>query len=120
VEVIVGGAKAPGLGSMVMFGLGGIHVELLEDVVFKLAPLAEAEADEMLDRIRAAPLLRGFRGQPPVDREALRAVLLRVARLLSDLPQIQELDLNPVLVSPEGGVTAVVDARVKVGRPGPE
>ncbi len=120
VEVIVGGAKAPGLGSMVMFGLGGIHVELLEDVVFKLAPLAEAEADEMLDRIRAAPLLRGFRGQPPVDREALRTVLLRAARLLSDLPQIQELDLNPVVVSPEGGVTAVVDARVKVGRPGPE
>jgi len=111
-EVIVGGARAGGLGSMVMFGLGGIHVEVLEDVVFKLAPLCGPEAEEMLDGIEAAALLRGVRGKPPADREALVDLLVRVSRLLADHPGIAELDLNPVLALPDGAWA--VDARIRV------
>ncbi|MDX9999884.1 MAG: acetate--CoA ligase family protein [Polyangia bacterium] len=114
VEVILGGAAAPGLGSTVMFGLGGVLVELWKDVVFKLAPLSRPEAEAMLDGIHGKPLLEGFRGQPPADRERLVDLLLRVSRLLADHPEIAELDLNPIRVSPVGGVTAVVDARVRV------
>jgi acyl-CoA synthetase (NDP forming) len=114
VEVIVGGARVPGLGSTVMFGLGGILVELWKDVMFKLAPLGRPEAEAMLDGIHGKPLLEGFRGQPPVDRERLLDILMRVSRLLADHPEIAELDLNPIRVGPPGGVTAVVDARVRV------
>lgn len=113
-EVIVGGAAAPGLGSMIMFGLGGIHVELFKDVVFKLAPLSMPEAEELIDSITSAPLLAGYRGQPAVDRAALLDVLLRVSRLLADHPEIEELDLNPVMLFPEGTPPAVVDARIKL------
>ncbi len=113
-EVIVGGAAAAGLGSMVMFGLGGIHVELFKDVVFKLAPLSKPEAEELIDSITSAPLLAGYRGQPAVDRAALVDVLLRVSALLADHPEIAELDLNPVMLFPEGTAPAVVDARVKL------
>jgi acetyltransferase len=114
IEVIVGGAKATGLGSMIMFGLGGIHVEVLRDVVFKLAPLCLEEADEMLSGIAAAPILAGVRGKPGVDRRALADLLLRVSRLLADHPEISELDCNPVMASPSGAT--VVDARVRVSR----
>lgn len=117
VEVILGGARVPGLGATVMFGLGGVLVELWKDVVFKLAPLARPEAEAMLDGIHGKPLLAGFRGQPPADRERLIDILLRVSRLLADHPEIAELDLNPIRVGPPGGVTAVVDARVRVAPP---
>jgi acyl-CoA synthetase (NDP forming) len=112
VEVIVGGAAAPGLGSTVMFGLGGVHVELLGDVVFKLAPLCREEAEEMLEGIAASKILDGVRGAPPVDREALAEVLLRVSRLLRDFPEIVELDLNPVIALRRGEGARVVDARI--------
>lgn len=115
-EVIVGGAAAPGLGSMIMFGLGGIHVELFKDVVFKLAPLSTPEATELIDGITSAPLLAGYRGQPAVDRAALVDVLLRVSRLLADHPDIEELDLNPVMLFPAPAAPAVVDARIKLAR----
>jgi acyl-CoA synthetase (NDP forming) len=115
-EVIVGGARAAGLGALVMFGLGGIHVELLKDVVFKLAPLTRGEAEAMLGGIKAAPLLDGFRGAPAIDRAPLVDVLLRVSRLLADHPEIAELDLNPVLAFADGSRTAVVDARIRLGR----
>jgi len=113
-EVIIGGAAAQGLGSMVMFGLGGVHVELFKDVVFKLAPLSTPEAEELIDAITSAPLLAGYRGQPAVDRAALVDVLLRVSRLLADHPSIEELDCNPVMLFPEGTPPAVVDARIKL------
>ncbi len=113
-EIIIGGAEAAGLGSLVMFGLGGVHVEVFEDVLFKLAPLDRAEAEAMLDGIAASALLRGVRGQPGVDRRALLDVLLRVSRLLADHPRILELDLNPVLAYPEGTAPCAVDARVKL------
>jgi len=115
-EVIVGGAAAPGLGSMIMFGLGGIHVELFKDVVFKLAPLSTPEAEELIDSITSAPLLAGYRGQPAVDRAALVNVLLRVSRLLANHPEIEELDLNPVMLFPAGTAPAVVDARIKLAK----
>ena len=118
-ELIVGGARAPGLGSMVAFGLGGVHVEVLEDVVFKLAPLSLSEAEAMMDEIAAAPLLAGVRGQAGVDRDALAEILLRVSCLLSDHPGVVELDLNPVMAFPEGTPTQVVDARVRLERPRP-
>ncbi len=114
-EVIVGGAKAPGLGASLMFGLGGIHVEVFKDVVFKLAPICAAEAEEMLDGIRASKLLAGVRGQAPVDKKALVDILVRIGTLLADHPEIAELDLNPVLAYPEGTPTRVVDARIKLG-----
>ncbi len=117
VEVILGGVAAPDLGSMVMFGLGGVHVELFKDVLFGLAPLSSPEAETLIDGITAAPLLSGYRGAPPVDRTALVDLLLRVSRLLADHPRIWELDLNPVMLFPEGTRPAVVDARVKLGPP---
>ncbi|HUU00213.1 MAG TPA: acetate--CoA ligase family protein [Myxococcota bacterium] len=115
-EVIVGGARARDLGQMVMFGLGGIHVEVLKDVIFKLAPLTDAEAREMLTSIAAAPLLDGVRGRPAIDKDALVDILLRVSCLLSDHPEISELDLNPVLAAPAGQPSLVVDARIKLVR----
>ncbi|MBM4321314.1 MAG: acetate--CoA ligase family protein, partial [Deltaproteobacteria bacterium] len=114
VEVIIGGTAAPGLGALVMFGLGGIHVELLGDVVFRLGPLDETEAGEMLDSIAGAPLLTGFRGRPPIDRQPLVELLQRVSWLLHDHPAIAELDLNPVICSTEGQGVFLVDARVRV------
>ena len=117
-EVIVGGAKAKGLGSMVMFGLGGIHVEVWKDVVFKLAPLNRSEAAEMLAGIQAAPLLSGVRGQAGIFRAALTEILLRVSSLLCNHPEIEELDLNPVMAFPEGRQTAVVDGRIRLSRRG--
>jgi acyl-CoA synthetase (NDP forming) len=111
-EIIVG-AKAEGeLGHLIMFGIGGIHVEQLEDVVFKLSPLTTVEAREMLTSIKAAPLLDGVRGAAGVDKEGIIEVIGRLSQLVTDLPTIQEMDLNPI-VAYEHGVY-VVDARVRV------
>ena len=113
-EVIVGGARAQGLGSMVMFGLGGVHVEVFKDAVFKLAPLTADEPEQMMSGIAATALLDGVRGQHAVDRATLADVLLRTSQLLCDFPQIAELDMNPVLAYPQGRAPCVVDARIKV------
>lgn len=113
-EVIVGGTRAPGLGSMVMFGLGGIHVEVFKDVVFKLNPLDLGDARDMVTGIKGSSLLDGFRGQPAADRQAVMDIILRVARLMADHPEIAELDLNPVMVYPPGEQSRVVDARIKI------
>ena len=115
-EVIVGGAREENLPPMVMFGLGGIYVEVFKDVIFKLTPLTQPEAEEMLDRISAAPLLRGVRGKPGVDQAALADILLRVSRLLENHPEISELDLNPVLAFSEGTPAVAVDCRIKLER----
>jgi len=109
-EIIVG-AKAEGeLGHLIMFGIGGIHVEQLEDVVFKLSPVTTVEAREMLTSIKAASLLDGVRGTAGVDKEGIVEVIGRLSQLVTDLPMIQEMDLNPI-VAYEHGVY-VVDARV--------
>ncbi len=111
-EVIVGATESPGLGHLVMFGLGGVFVEVMKDVAFALAPLSQPEASTLMRRITAYPILTGARGGPAADLGAVEGVLLRVSRLVADCPQIAELDLNPVLVGPEGA--CVVDVRLRV------
>jgi acyl-CoA synthetase (NDP forming) len=111
-EVIVGAKVEPGLGHIVMFGMGGIYVEVLKDVVFKLSPITEVEAQEMLSSIKMAPLLEGVRGTKGVDREKLVEVIQRVSQLLTDFPMIQEMDLNPVIAYEDR--VFVVDARISI------
>jgi acetyltransferase len=93
-----------------MFGLGGVFVEVLRDVVFRVAPIHRGDAAEMVRGLRGARLLDAVRGSPPADRSALELVLLRLARLATDFPQISELDINPLLAFPDGAVA--IDGRV--------
>jgi acetate---CoA ligase (ADP-forming) len=111
-EVIVGAKAEPGLGHLVMFGSGGIYVEILEDVVFKLAPVTTVEAQEMLSSIKMAPLLEGVRGEKGVDEAGIVEIIQRVSQLVADLPAIQEMDLNPVIAYEDGAFA--VDARISV------
>jgi acetate---CoA ligase (ADP-forming) len=115
-ELIVGATKSGDLGHLLMFGIGGIHVEVLKDVVFKLGPLSEPEAQAMLDGIRAKALLKGVRGHPGVCKPALITLLQRISMLLADLPMIEELDLNPVLGYADS--VRAVDGRVRIALPG--
>jgi acetyltransferase len=108
-EVLVGAVRDPQFGPLVVVGLGGVYVEVLDDTAMRLAPLSAAEALEMLDELRAAPLLRGARGHAPVDRAALAETISRFARLAVDFPELTEVELNPLIAGP-GGVVAV-DAR---------
>ena len=109
-ETIVGAIKDPQFGQTIMFGLGGIFVELLKDVNFRVAPITVDDAKEMITQLKAYPLLKGFRNTPPADIDALVSVLMSVSRLVMDNPEIKELDLNPVLAYPTG--TKTVDARI--------
>lgn len=109
-EVIVGAIKDPQFGQTVMFGLGGIFVEVLKDVNFRIAPLSDDDAKEMITELKAYPLLKGFRNTPPADIEALVGILCSTSRLVMDNPEIKELDLNPVLAYQKGAKT--VDARI--------
>jgi acetyl coenzyme A synthetase (ADP forming)-like protein len=109
-ELIVGMTRDPVFGPLVMFGLGGILVEILRDVSFRIAPFGREEARRMMREIRGARLLDAVRGSPPADRGAVEEVLLRVARLVTDCPEIAELDVNPLMAMPSGAVAA--DARV--------
>ena len=111
-EVIVGVADDHMFGSLVLFGLGGVDTEVLADHAARLTPLTDTDADKLIHSIRSAPLLLGHRGRPAADLVALRDLLLRVARLADDLPEVTELDLNPVMARPDGAF--VVDARIKV------
>jgi len=113
-EVIVGGRRDASFGPVVMVGLGGIHVEILEDVAFRLAPLARGEAERMVDELEGSRLLHGIRGQPPADVGFVVDVLLSMSRLLIACPEIEEIDVNPLVVLDEGG--AAVDARAVVRR----
>jgi acetate---CoA ligase (ADP-forming) len=114
VETMIGVADDPLFGPLVAFGLGGIHVEVLGDVQFRVAPLTDHDVDELIHGIRGLPLLRGYRGHPPADLDALRELLLRVSRLAVEVPEIAELDLNPVMALSPGNGCRIVDARVKV------
>ena len=109
-EVIVGSVTDPSFGKLVAFGLGGVLVELFKDVTFRLAPLGDGEARSMLTSIRGAEMLQGFRGAEPADADALVSVIEAVSRLAADLPEVDELDLNPVLARPDGAVA--LDVRV--------
>jgi acetyl-CoA synthetase (ADP-forming) len=109
-EVIVGAIKDPQFGHALMFGLGGVFVEVLKDVTFRIAPITEEEAREMISEVKAYPLLKGYRGMPPADIEAVVHILLNTSRLVSEHPEIKELDLNPIMVYEKGAKT--VDARI--------
>jgi acetyltransferase len=114
-EVIVGGFRDPEFGPVVMVGLGGVFVEVLRDVAFRLAPIDAAEAQEAIESLRGFPLLAGARGAEPADLEALARTVAGASQLLAAVPQVAELDLNPVMARPDG--VAAVDVRV-IGAPG--
>lgn len=111
-EVIIGAVTDPSFGKLVAFGLGGVLVEVLKDVTFRMAPATNADALSMLDGIAAADVLKGVRGSEPANREALAAMIQRVSELVSDFPEISELDLNPVFASAKGAIAA--DVRIVV------
>jgi acyl-CoA synthetase (NDP forming) len=111
-EVIIGVADDHMFGSLVVFGLGGVATEVLADHAARLTPLTDVDADKLIGSIRSAPLLTGHRGSQGADLQALRDLLLRVSRLADDLPEVTDLDLNPVIARPDGAF--VVDARIKV------
>lgn len=111
-EVIIGAVTDPSFGKLVAFGLGGVLVEVLKDVTFRMAPATSADALSMLDGIAAADVLKGVRGSEPANREALAAMIQRVSELVSDFPEISELDLNPVFASAKGAIAA--DVRIVV------
>ena len=119
-EVIVGAVTDPSFGKLVAFGLGGILVEVLKDITFRLAPVTHEDALSMLDGIQAAEMLKGVRGSEPVNREALADILVNVSRLVDEVPEIVELDLNPVFARPDGATAAdvriVLDFEAKVQR----
>ncbi|HEY44809.1 MAG TPA: hypothetical protein G4O11_12585 [Anaerolineae bacterium] len=109
IEVILGGKRDPHFGPVVMFGLGGIHVEIYDDVTFRVAPFDEFDARAMIKEVRGARLLEGFRGKAPVDQESLIQALLSLSQLMVENPNVTEMDINPLIVTSKGAVA--VDAR---------
>ncbi len=112
VETIVGANRDPQFGPLVMFGLGGVFVEVFEDTSFGVAPVTDTEAREMVDGIDASPILRGARGREPVDVEAVVETVERISALVTDFPEILELDINPLVASPDG--VSAIDLRLTV------
>src|SRR5574337_49460 len=111
-ETIVGSKQEPGFGSVVMFGMGGIYVEVLKDVTFRVAPVTDTEADEMISSIKTNKLLQGVRGEKPSDVKKLADCIQRISQLVTDFQEIKELDMNPVLVFEKGKGCKVVDVRI--------
>ena len=111
-EVLVGMNRDPQFGPLITFGLGGIYVETLKDVTFRITPFSAQEAEEMLSEIRAHSLLDGVRGQPPADKNAIIDALLRISQLVQDFPEIAELDINPLMVYPQKQGAIAIDMRL--------
>lgn len=111
-EVIVGMTTDPQFGPVLMFGLGGIMVEVLKDVSFRLVPLVDKDADQMISEIKGRPVLEGVRGQPASDIKALKQTILKVSEFVEKHPEVRELDLNPVFAYPDGAMA--VDARIVI------
>jgi len=109
-EVIVGGIRDDIFGAAVMFGLGGIFVEVLKDVSFRIAPITHEEALEMINEIKSAKILDGYRGQPPVDKNAIADIIVKTGQLLLENPEVESIDINPVIVYEKGAIA--VDVRV--------
>lgn len=117
VEVILGATRDPAFGPLCMFGLGGIFVEALKDVTFRLAPMSELSAENMIRSIKAYTVLKGIRGNPPADIEAIKRSLLHLSQMVTDHPEISELDINPLIVYPEGQGCMVADGRILLKHP---
>jgi len=113
-EVIVGVKEDPSLGHVIMFGLGGVYAELLKDTAVRLHPLRDADAKEMIESVKMVELLKGYRGATPMDMQSLEDLLLRLSVMVEDIPQITEMDLNPVKVLPKGQGYCVVDSRIMI------
>lgn len=111
-EVIVGTLQDPSFGAVVMFGLGGVWVEVLRDVSFRLAPLDQRDAEEMIKEIKGYPILAGMRGMPPVDMGALVDIIIKVGQLAHEFPEIAEMDINPVFAFEDGKGAVAADARI--------
>ncbi|HHX64117.1 MAG TPA: CoA-binding protein, partial [Chloroflexi bacterium] len=111
-EIIIGMNRDPQFGPLVMFGLGGIYVEVLKDVAFRVAPMSRSQAGDLVKAIRSYALLTGVRGQAPSDLDAVVDTILRVAQLVTDFPEIAELDINPLLVREQGQGAVAVDMRL--------
>jgi acetyl-CoA synthetase (ADP-forming) len=114
-ELMAGMTRDPQFGPCVMFGLGGIFTEALDDVVFRMAPLSAGDAAHMMDDIRAKALLGAVRGMPPVDRDALADILVNLGRIGMDNEAVKEIDINPILIA--DGKPVAVDALVVLNRP---
>ncbi|RPI21627.1 MAG: GNAT family N-acetyltransferase, partial [Actinobacteria bacterium] len=115
-EVFIGMVEDPNFGPLLVFGLGGVFVELIGDVAFRIHPLTDLDAAEMISEVKSARLLEGYRGGEPGDVAAVQETLLRISAMIGSLPEISEMDLNPVKVRPPGAGVTVVDARVRVRR----
>ncbi|MFQ5605024.1 MAG: acetate--CoA ligase family protein [bacterium] len=113
-EIIMGLHSIPEFGTFVMFGLGGIYVEILQDVVFRIVPVTDTDVHEMIYEIKGLAILKGVRGEPPVDLEIVKEVLLRLSQMAQDFPQIIELDINPFLLFPQRQKCQGVDARLRI------
>jgi len=111
-ETILGAKHDKLFGPLIMFGLGGIYVEALKDVIFRLAPINEQEAMKMVESIKTYKILKGIRGQPPSDINVLVECLQRLSQLVTDFPEITEFDMNPLLVLEEGKGAIAVDVRI--------
>jgi acyl-CoA synthetase (NDP forming) len=120
VETIVGVTQDPSFGPLVLFGIGGLEVELLQDRSFRILPLTDRDAAELIRGLKTSPLLFGYRGAPPANTPALEDFLLRVARFAEQVPELAELDLNPVIVSSEGALAVDVKLRLERHKPRPE
>jgi acyl-CoA synthetase (NDP forming) len=114
VELMIGVTQDPAFGPLIAFGLGGIYVEILQDVCFRVTPITDRDAKAMVRSIRGFRLLEGYRGHPPADIPAIEGLLLRVARLVEEVAEISELDLNPVIALAPGQGCLIVDARIHV------
>ncbi|MDH3297784.1 MAG: acetate--CoA ligase family protein, partial [Gemmatimonadota bacterium] len=113
-ETIIGMVWQPYFGPILMFGLGGLHVEILEDVSFRIQPVTAQDSAEMIDSLRGARILGGVRGEPPVARERIEEAIQRISQLVGDHPDIVELDINPFLAFPEAARCCAVDARFRI------
>jgi acyl-CoA synthetase (NDP forming) len=116
VEVILGSTRDPRFGPICMFGLGGIFVEALKDVTFRLAPMWETSAENMIRDIKAYRVLKGIRGRPPADIKAAKLCILRLSAMVANHTEIAELDINPLILYPEGEGCVVADARIILSR----
>jgi acetyltransferase len=114
-ETLIGVNRDPQFGHLIVFGLGGIYVEVLKDVSFRVAPVSVQEANKMITELRSYALLRGVRGQAPADVDAIVETILRISQLVTDFPDIIEMDINPFMVLDKGKGGVAADVRITIG-----